>query len=474
MKETQKRDFTQGPILSSLAKISIPIIFANLLQTAYQMTDTFWVGRLGNDAVAAVSVSFPILFFVISVGIGITMAGSILIAQHKGMNELNNLSHITTQTYVLVTVLSVVLSVLGFFLTDPILKAMQVDEVYFANASIYLKINFIGIIFTYTYMIFQSLMRGIGEVKIPMLVVLLTVMLNLVLDPLFIFGYRSVPGYGVMGAAIATLLTQIISSAIGTIILLKGNFGIQLQLNNYKPDYHLFKRIFKLGIPTSVEQSMRSLGMLAMTTLVTYFGSVTLAAYGIGMRLFSFVLVPTVGLSIATTTLVGQNMGAGKIDRVEKTAKLAMIVGFLSTSLVGILFYFFATDLARFFIPNEPETIALSAQFLKILSFSFGFLALAQVMGGVFRGAGDTMITMQISIISIWILRFPLAYFLSRYTDLREKGIWYSFLIEMSIASLLYFLWYFRGSWKKIKLTEEKMLADKTHEASIVEEGLES
>ncbi len=474
MKETQKRDFTQGPILSSLAKISIPIIFANLLQTAYQMTDTFWVGRLGNDAVAAVSVSFPVLFFMISVGIGITMAGSILIAQYKGSKDLQNLSHITTQTYVLVTVISIGLSFLGYFLTDPILRAMQVEEKLFSDASIYLKINFVGIIFTYTYMIFQSLMRGIGEVRIPMMVVLLTVILNLVLDPLFIFGYKSIPGYGVMGAAIATLLTQIISSIIGTIILLKGNYGIQLQLSNYKPDYHLFKRIFKLGVPTSIEQSMRSLGMLAMTTLVTYFGSVTLAAYGIGMRLFSFVLVPTVGLSIATTTLVGQNMGAGKIERVEKTAKLAMIAGFFSTSIIGVLFYFFATDLARFFIPNEPETIALSAQFLKILSFTFGLLAVAQVMAGVFRGAGDTMITMVISIISIWILRFPLAYYLSRHTDLRQNGIWYSFLIEMSIATALYFLWYFRGSWKKIKLTEEKILSEKTHEASIVEEGLES
>ena len=467
-----KNDYTEGSILRSLTKLSIPIILANLLQTAYQLIDTFWVGRLGSHAVAAVSVSFPIVFLVISLGGGLTMAGTILIAQNKGKKEYEKMNHITTQTMFLVFGISIALSIIGFYISDVILRSFRIEDVIFKDASNYLKITFIGTIFTFTFMVFQSLMRGVGEVKIPMFIVLGTVILNLFLDPLFIFGYGIIPAMKVEGAAVATIITQAISTIIGVLILIKGKYGLELKIKKYIPDFKLIKTIFKLGLPSSIEMSMRAMGMLVMTYLVTKYGTETLATFGIGSRIFGFVIVPTIGLSLATTTLVGQNIGAGKPERAEKIAIISSIAGFVGLTIIGVIFFLFAQSLATFFVPNEPKTILASTQFIKILSVGFGFLAVIQVLNGTFRGAGDTMITMIFSMISIWILRFPIAYYLSNYTDLHEVGIWYSFPADILIGFTLTVIWFKKGTWKTKKLNDEMKLIEKTNEQTIIEEGI--
>ena len=263
-----QKDLTEGSIIGTLTKLAIPIILANLLQTAYNLVDTFWVGRLGANAVAAVSVSFPVIFLIVSLGGGLTMAGTILIAQYKGKKDNEALNHITTQTLVLVFTLSIILSIFGYAISDTLLRLINVEDVIFQDASSYLKISFLGMIMIFTYMVFQSLMRGIGEVKIPMYIVLGSVLLNLVLDPLFIFGKGFIPAFGVRGAAVASIATQTFSTVIGLVILLKGNYGLKLNLKKYFPDTELIKKIFKLGIPSSLEMSMRALGMLAMTYLL--------------------------------------------------------------------------------------------------------------------------------------------------------------------------------------------------------------
>ncbi len=238
---------TEGPILKSLVRLSIPIILANILQTAYQITDTFWVGRLGTVAVAAVSISFPIIFLIISFGGGLAMAGTILVAQYKGRQDQKAINHITYQTLLMVIFVSVVLSIIGYFLSPHLINLMGVEQNVFSEAATYMKISFLGMIFMFTYMVFQSLMRGVGDVKTPMYIVLGTVLLNLILDPLFIFGYKFIPSFGVAGAAVATVGTQGLAAVIGIFILLKGNHQIQLYLDDLKPDFDLIKKCLKLG-----------------------------------------------------------------------------------------------------------------------------------------------------------------------------------------------------------------------------------
>ncbi len=465
-------NLTEGSILKSLIRLSVPIIFANILQTAYQLTDTFWVGRLGHVAVAAVSISFPIIFFIISLGGGLAMAGTILIAHYKGKENKKAVDHITSQTLLIVVIISIILAIIGYILSPFFISLMGAETNVFSNAVSYIKISFIGMIFMFTYMVFQSLMRGAGDVKTPMYIVFGTVLLNLVLDPLFIFGYSFIPAFGVAGAAIATIGTQGLAAIIGIILLLKGKHKIQLHLNDLKPDLMLIKKMFKIGLPASIEQSTRALGMTLMTVLVASFGTLTLATYGIGTRILSFVIIPATGLSMATSTLVGQNMGAGKIKRAEKIAKLSALISFIILSIVGIIIFLFAKQISSIFIPGEPETILSSALFIKIIALTFGFIGIQMSLNGLFRGSGNTMISMILSIISLWVLRFPLAYILSNHTSLAEIGLWVAFPSANVIAALITIIWFIKGTWKQKRITDEIKFTRETTKETIIEEGL--
>ncbi|MCD6109211.1 MATE family efflux transporter [bacterium] len=468
-----KNSLTEGSILKSLLTLMLPIMFVNLLQTAYQLIDTFWVGRLGTNAVAAVSIGFPIIFLIIYLGGGLAMAGTILVAQYKGKSDKNAINHITAQTLLLVFTVSIVLSAIGYLLSPFLIKLMGAEQDVFSSAVSYMKISFIGTVFVFTYMVFQSLMRGVGDVKTPMYIVFGTVLLNLGLDPLFIFGYGVVPAYGVAGAAVATIFTQGIAGVIGITLLIRGKHQIQLHLHDLKPDINLIKKMFKIGVPASIEQSTRALGMVIMTFLVASFGTITLAAYGIGSRILSFIIIPALGLSMATSTIVGQNIGAGKIDRAEKTTKLSSFLGFVGLSLIGIIIFIFAEQISAIFIPGEIETIKSSALFIKMMALTFGFIGIQMSLNGAFRGSGNTMISMTLSIVSLWVLRFPLAYLLSMHGGFAEVGIWIAFPIANVVAAIIAIIWFAKGTWKQKKIMDEDKLERGVIDESIIEEGVD-
>lgn len=462
---------TEGSILKSLISLALPVIFVNILQTAYQLTDTFWVGRLGTDAVAAVSISFPIIFFIISLGIGLGIAGTILVAQYAGMQDQETVNYTAAQTFLMVIIVSLFLGFLGYFLSPYMTALMTDDADVFGPADSYMKISFLGLVFMFTYMVFQSLLRGVGNVRTPMYVVLGTVLLNLVLDPLLIFGYGPIPAMGVTGAAISTVATQGVASVIGFALLAGGKYGLKIKLSDFKPDYPLIYKMFKIGFPSSIEQSTRALGLTVMTLLVTTFGTLTVAAYGIGTRVLMFVIIPAMGLSMATSTLVGQNIGAGKIDRAEKIAILSTKTAFIALTIVGAIVFIFAPQIVATFIPGEFATIESGALFLRIMALTFGFIGMQLTLNGVFVGSGNTIISMTLAIVSLWVLRFPLGYVLAKHTEMAEIGIWIAFPVSNIAAALATWVWFKSGTWKQKKLTEEMKQVEETRTETIIEEG---
>lgn len=438
MKKPTSENLTEGSILRALIKLSIPLILTNILQTAYNLTDTFWVGRLGSTSVAAVSLAFPIVFIIISLGAGMAIAGSILVAKRKGAKDEEAVAHISSQTFFSVFFISIILAIVGYFASPYLVAIMKTEPNVYEEAVAYLKITFLGLPPSFIYLTFQSLMRSIGKVKLPFYIVLSTVLLNLILDPLFIFGYDGfIPAYGVKGAAIATVGTQILSAVIGLYYLLKGNQGIHINIRDYAPDFSLIKELFKLGLPVSIEQVSRALGIFMMVLLVSHFGTMVLASYGIGTRILSFVIIPAFGLGMATSTLVGQNIGARAYHRVKKTLELSLGIAFGSLTVIGLLLFIFTRQTAAFFIPDDPATIDESAVFIKMLAVSFGFLGILIVLMGAFRGAGKTKISMVLALLSVWLLRFPLAYYLGFHTSLKELGIWLSYPITNIVTALL-------------------------------------
>jgi putative MATE family efflux protein len=470
--QQRQKLFLEGPIGAALLKLAVPIILGNILQTGYQLTDAFWVGRLGGAAVAAVAISFPVTFLVIALGAGLAVAGATLSAQYMGAGRQDMVNHVAAQTMLMVALTSAVLGAAGYALAPYLLELMKVAPDVHQGALSFMRVSFIGIIFVFLYAMFQALMRGVGETRMPLFIVLGTVILNFLLDPLFIFGWKSLPALGVTGAAVATLVTQAIAAILGMIIFLRGRHGIHLAWADFRPDVRYIKRAFMLGLPGSIELSTRGLGPMLMTFLVTAFGTVTVAAYGIGSNILQFIVIPAMGLSMAVSTLVSQNIGAGNIQRAARITALGAVWGFVILSLAGLAAYLFAPALVAFFVPGDAAVIGEGARFIRVMCLSWGAIGVQLCIVSAFRASGNMLIAMVIAIVSQFMFQFPLAYVLSQLTTLQADGLWWSFPAANAAAAVVSVCWFAQGGWKKTRLTEaDKEIAMVTEE-TIAEDGI--
>jgi putative MATE family efflux protein len=472
MKSPRTNSLLEGPILASLVTLAVPIVFANVLQAGYQIIDAFWVGRLGGDAVAAVSVSFPVMFLSIALGAGLAIAGSTLIAQYGGARNEKMVNHVAAQTLLMIILVSVVLGGIGYAIAPALLNLMGVEPQVHALALGFMRVSFIGLVFNFTFFMFQSIMRGIGETTLPLYIVGGTVLLNFVLDPLLIFGWGPVPALGVMGAALATLATQMIAAVTGLVVLFSGKYGIHLAWKDFAPDLGYIKRAFFLGFPASIEMSARALGLTVMTFLIASFGTLAVASYGAASNILQLVMIPAMGVSMAVSTLVGQNIGAGNIERAARIGKLGAWLGFSILTAAGALVFAAAPFIIGFFVPGDAEVIAGGTVFLRIMALFWGFLGVQLALTGVLRASGSMVMTMVLTLVSQWVIQFPLAYVLSKHTALGIEGIWWAFPITNVVIALITLGVYAKGDWKKKRLTDpEEALTEKVSEEIIAEES---
>ena len=451
---TSRPNLTQGPILKTLLVLAWPIVFGNLLQTGYQLVDAFWVGQLGAGAVAAVAISFPVNFLIIALGSGFAVAGSVLVAQNFGARNFKMVNHIATQALVLEIGLALVLTVVAHFASPYILHLLGAGPDIFDQANAFQRVSFWGLTFSFGFFMFQALMRGVGEVKIPLYINIATLALNFALDPLFIYGWGPVPGLGVAGSAAATVITQAISLAVGLVVLLRGKSGIKLILKGYRPDWPLLGRTVKLGGPSSIDLSARALGLSMLTTLAAGFGTTVLATYGIGSRIIALGIIPALGISMACSTLVAQNIGARNMPRAVRTANYAIGVSFAGLLVVGAAIWLAAPLLVRFFLRGNETVSANAVGFIRIAAMSLCFTGVQQTVSGAFRGAGNTLSAMVLTITGIWVFQFPVAWYLSHHTELGFRGIWWSFVVANVGIAIVAGLWYWRGSWHSQDLAD--------------------
>ncbi|MDR3125491.1 MAG: MATE family efflux transporter, partial [Candidatus Nomurabacteria bacterium] len=438
-----RKIFNKGSVLRAIFAISLPVVGAQLLQAAYQMTDAFWVGRLGAESVAAISVSMPIMFILIAFGIGFAASGTTLVAQYFGAKNRKMVNHTSAQTLTSIVVVSLIVTIVGIAISPLILDFMSVTPNVYGSAVSYMQIAFLGVVFNFSFMMFQSLMRGIGQVVMPMLIVAATVLLNFVLDPLFIFTFNM----GITGAALATIGTQSLAAIVGFAILFGGKFGIHLSLRDFSPDKKHIAKSFRLGLPISLAQVTNSLAMLIITGMVTVFGTIATAAVSAGMNVINLFFMVGLGFSFGVQALVGQNIGARNIPRARQIVKTgsAIIFGFMC--LLGVVVFAFSTQLVGIFVPNEPEVIEIGATFLKIVALFFGFGGLQMALLGVLRAAGKMMVVMLISIISQFVVQIPLAWQLSARIGI--DGIWWSFVASFVVSLILTWGFYLQGGWAR-------------------------
>jgi putative MATE family efflux protein len=445
---------TEGPILESLFGLALPIMGANLLMAANQFIDAFWVGRLGAVGVASVSVSTPIIFMLLTFGMGFGMAGSTIVAQYVGARRRDLVDHVAGQTLLTGVSVSLILAVLGFLSAPLLLDVMGVAPDVRAGALAFLHIALLTSPLSFAFFMFQSLMRGVGRTGISFTLTAVTVALNFLLNPILIFGIGPIPALGVAGSALSTLIAQFCAVAVAAYVLWFGRLGVCVRWTRLRPDTREIKRILMLGYPTAVEGMTRGLSLIVMTFLAAGFGTVSTASYGVGSTFLSLILIPSMGFSMATATLVGQNIGAGQMERAERVGRAAGAISFFGLAFFGLLAFLFAEGFVRMFVPSDQHVVHEASIFIRIMAWSLGFMGLQYACMGVMRSAGMMMATLLISLIAQWVVQFPLAYILAERTPLAMHGIYWAICISNIIACGMAVAMFLRGDWKRIRLIE--------------------
>ena len=454
---------TGGKLLRPMFALAWPIVVIQLLQVAYNLADTFWLGRLSADAVGAISVAFPLILLLISLAAGFTSAGSILVAQYTGADSERSAGKVAGQTLSFVAMLAVGLSILGYFGTGEALALLpsQADtgEQVVPLAADYLEVFFLGLPALFGFFVFSALMRGYGDTQTPMRVMVVSVAINVVVDPIFIFGWGPVPAMGIEGAAAATVLSRGVASVLGFYVLFRTSTGPNVDLGHLRPELDTVRDIVRLGVPTATEQSMSALAMLTLTAMVVTFAPPVVSAYGLGNRLISLVFLPAMGLGRATNTMVGQNLGARKEERAERAVWLAATVGAGVMLAVAVIAAVFPDPIVGVFMatgtPEAAETIRYGAEYLRVRSVEFAFIGVLQVVLGAFRGAGNTKTAMGFSFVALWIGRVPVVYYLAFVAGWGPMGVWVGMALGNVVGAIAATLWFTRGTWKEAIVDED-------------------
>ncbi|MFB6121785.1 MAG: MATE family efflux transporter [Halobacteriaceae archaeon] len=461
-------NITEGDLVRPLLELAWPMVVIQLLQVAYNVADTLWLGRYSADAVGALSLAFPLIFFLISVGGGFTTAGSILVAQFTGAESGESAGKAAGQTIVFVGALATTLGVLGFFVTGGMLDLFPASADTAAQviplAGDYMRIFFLGMPFLLGFFVFSALMRGYGDTRTPMRVMALSVAINVVIDPLLIFGVGPIPELGIEGAAVATVFSRGVATIIGMYLIFGARVGPAVERSHLVPDLSFIWKIVRVGVPSALEQSTSALAMISLTAMVTTFAPSVVAAYGLGNRLVSVIFLPAMGLGRATNTMVGQNLGAGKTARAERAVWLAAKTAAGVLLLAGVVAAAFPRPIVGVFMTTGTEqaaaTITYGAEYLRIRTVEFVFIGVFQVLLGAYRGAGSTKTALVFSMLALWIGRVPTVYYLAFVANLGPQGVWYGMALGNIVGAAGAALYFTRGTWKRTVIDSEPDPAD--------------
>jgi putative MATE family efflux protein len=450
--ERMRGEILNGSIDKTLLKLAYPLIFFNLLFIVYNLTDTFWLGKLGREAVSAPTVSFPFIWTMMSFGAGFAIAGFAFVSQYAGAGQWDKAKHNIANLLTLMFFSSFILGIIGFFITPWILHILGVPADAYDNAVIYLRVMFIGIPFSFEGFAFSFALRAIGDTKTPTIINSIAIILNVILDPLLIFGIGPFPRLEILGAALGTVISYSIASILSIYLVFNGKLGIKFYLSDFKPDFNLYKKMFKIGLPASIGQSLNALGFVVLMGIVSQFGSVAIAAYGIGQRIISLIFTVSDGFSMAMSTMVGQNLGVLNFKRIRKIVNKTILINTIFISIPTLLIFLFRSQIIGIFI-KDILVINEGAIFYACFLIAMPFFGIFFISTSVVRAAGRTKESMVLGIIRLWGLRVSLAYFLS--TLWGSKGIWIGMALSNIIASVLAYFWYKRETWKETVTKEE-------------------
>ncbi len=461
MEHVRTTDFTTGNIPKHLIAFATPMFIGNLLQAAYNTVDSIWVGRfLGPQALASVSVGFPIIFGLIALVTGLTLATTTLVSQYYGAKRHDMVSAAISNGLTLLTVMGVIMAVAGYMLRWPLLRVLRAPEDIIEAAAGYLGVYTLGFAPTFIYNVASSILRGLGDSRSPLRFLTYATLMNIVLDPIMIFGFGPIPRMEVAGAAWATVISQVFAAALALAYMV-ARLGIGAHLRDLvRLDGNLTRLTVKIGLPAGAQQTLVSLGMMVIMSTVNQFGSVVVAGSGIGSRLQQFGHMPAFSVGLAVTALVGQNLGAGREDRVAQVVKWGILLSCSITGAITLIVQAFPVAVLSMFT-KDRQVLAAGTVYLRWISLGFVPFAAMFALTGVLRGAGDTLPTFFITLGSLWLIRVPLVRMLAR-TSLGVEGVWMAMASGPFMGLLMSYAYYRSGRWKQKAIVSRPPAANST------------
>ena len=431
-------DLTEGKVWKVIVRFALPLLVGNLLQQFYNITDSIIVGQfLGKEALAAVSASFFIYYFIISLVIGVGSGTTVVISQLFGAKQYQKVQLAFSSFFIFMLVGGIILSIAGIIFAEPVFRLTNTPEEVIPQAVAYFRIYIGGTFLFVTFNSIISILRGVGESVRPMLFILITTVLNIAFDLLFILVFK----WGIEGAARATVVSQGIGMCIALAYVNNTLPLLSIKKQDMLFDWKLFKESLKIGLPTSVQQCAIALGLIALLGIVNSFGTNTLTAYGAAGKIDTIIT-----LSGALAAFCGQNIGAGRLDRVKKGVQFTMYTNIALGLLTFAAVYLFGNEMMRIFT-KDIDVVAIGKEYLLIIGGFFIVHGALNVYNGALRGAGDTLFPMITSLVCLWLIRIPLAYYLSSW--LGRNGIWWAIGISITIGLIVTFVYYKIGFWKR-------------------------
>ena len=442
-----ERDFTEGSIGPAIFILAVPMVLEMVMESLFGIVNVFWVARLGKEATATVGITESLLTMVFAVAMGLSMATTATVARRIGEKDPDGASEAAVQSIILGVLASVVVGIVAIIYAPEMLRLMGASEGVVATGSGYARIILGGNVVIMQLFIINAIFRGAGDASTAMRVLWIANVVNLVLDPCLIFGLGPFPELGVTGSAIATTIGRGIGVLFQLWVLFSGKGRVKVNWRNFRLNVEVMTRLVRISLGGMFQFLVATASWLGLMRIVAVFGDAALAGYTVALRIIIFALLPSWGMSNAAATLVGQNLGAGKPERAERSVWVTGFANMCFLGLVAVTFVIFAEELIGIFT-NDPAVVPYGVSCLRFISYGYIFYAYGMVMVQSFNGAGDTNTPTVINLCCYWLFQIPLAYSLAIPFGFGANGVFVAITISESMLAVVSVVVFRRGKWK--------------------------
>lgn len=446
-----QQDYTALSIRRAVFLLAVPMIMEMIMESVFAVVDIFFVGKLGNEAVATVGLTESVLSLVYSVAIGLSMAATALVARRVGEKNMDEAAHAGMQTIVFAVALSAVIAIVGVTFAEGILRLMGANSKMIAENIVYTRVMFGGNVVIMLLFLINGIFRGAGDASIAMRSLWIANICNIILCPLLIYGWGPVPALGLKGAAFATTFGRAVGVAYQMYRLFIKRGLLHFYASHIRPHKELLKQIVKIGSTGTIQFLVSSASWIFLARLMAGFHEAAMAGYQVSIRILIFFLLPAWGLSNAAATLVGQNLGAGKPERAEQSVITTGIYTTIFMAAVSLFFFLFGTPVVNF-MNSDPLARHYAIQSLRIVSLGYVFFGIEMVTMNAFNGAGDTRTPTIVNLLAFWLFQIPLAWFLAEHYVKEPRGVFYAILMSQLVAATLSYKLFKKGRWKTVKV----------------------